>query len=562
MVGVAVAPALGQDLAPQKLYDQANQQFWDGEYERARSSFTKLIENYSDHNTYWDARFGLGRTVLKLGELREARKHFRATRRQHPDKSVRGDALFSLVEVAILLDKTIRAKQLLQTFMDVYPNHVLRPTAKKQLELLNQVDRSQMRARGSAGKEPTQETRPAPSPEQPSEEKPAKTSQQQPDTEPARKTDPVSKQTTDTSRASPQIRGQQTPEQTESSRQSSPSPDKSTQETMSEKSPSPESQTERRISPFQGGVESFIANQPAAGSTRGQSTTEQKKKRTDGAKSTQRGKSPSGSEQAGENQGADRTDESKSKQSGSTEQERRIGPTEVTKSSESPTDNEKTPEQSNQKSGETTPEESVAKNQSKSSEKSPDPSTGDQSNEGMKSNEVSSNGTQSRASKQSPEPPEVTTQKARKLYENGDLGQARKTISSVLQQEVPGAGAYVLAAEIARKSGESSDAILNHLNQAINSSDDPPAKLHLWKADILLEQDRLQEALASLKPVNAEGLSREDPVQASRYYYLRGAVSMEVGNPDQAFFHFMDAVRAAPSSEWANKARTTIDKQL
>lgn len=124
---------------PAELYQTASQQFWNGNYTQSLKTYRRIVENHPDHDLYWDAQFGVARSLFESGKMTPAAAVFRKVQRNHPEKNVRGDALFSLVEIAVLQDKIIKARNLLRTFLDVYDNHPIHPTAKKQLSLLERT---------------------------------------------------------------------------------------------------------------------------------------------------------------------------------------------------------------------------------------------------------------------------------------------------------------------------------------------------------------------------------------------------------------------------------------
>lgn len=138
LVTVSLTPATGAER-PEKLYQTASQQFWNGRYNEALVTYRNIVRAYPEHDLYWDAKFGEARSLYKLGRLNRADDVFRKVQQRHPEKAVRGDALFSIVEIAILQDDIIRARNLLETFLDVYSDHPIREAARKQLSLLKQT---------------------------------------------------------------------------------------------------------------------------------------------------------------------------------------------------------------------------------------------------------------------------------------------------------------------------------------------------------------------------------------------------------------------------------------
>jgi tetratricopeptide (TPR) repeat protein len=106
------------------------------------------------------------------------------------------------------------------------------------------------------------------------------------------------------------------------------------------------------------------------------------------------------------------------------------------------------------------------------------------------------------------------------------------------------------------------DRSLEYVNKAIESHDNPPQEYHLLRTELLLSEGRYEKAKEALDPVDPDQFDDEKTNDKARYYYTRGKVALRLENDDQAFFHFMDAVRSAPSSEWARQARETIEERL
>ncbi|MFB6345830.1 MAG: tetratricopeptide repeat protein [bacterium] len=135
---ITLSPALAEKK-PSEVFHAASQAFWNGEFQRSLKHYRSIVENHPDHKLYWDARFGMAKSFYEMGKLNKARKIFEDVQYEHPDKAVRGDALFSLVEISILQDEIVHARNLLQTFLDVYTDHPIRSAAKQQLKLLEEA---------------------------------------------------------------------------------------------------------------------------------------------------------------------------------------------------------------------------------------------------------------------------------------------------------------------------------------------------------------------------------------------------------------------------------------
>lgn len=484
------APA--QELSAESLHNQAYNQFWDGEYKRAESTFRTITERFPDSSVYWDARYGLARSLNKQGKLEPAARHFREVRRNHPEKSVRGDALFGQVEVAILRDKTIRAEQLLRTFLTVFSDHVLEPTAREQLELLEEIDRSGDRS-GTSTSSPEANARSDGPPEQP-RLKPSGDG----DTRARDLIEPEPSQGTTSDTASAETPGmrRETPEETGPS------------DTSGTPGETP-SQTDR-ISPF--------------------------------------GPVPAGTEPPGnvdtEPESPDRSEDPASKTSGGTGL---IGPEDLAGTSSEPVDRDTPPERTD-----TAPE--VA------SGDSPDTPTG------VESDTSGTTGDDRAPEEAEQSPREETTadrlKRVRSLAEEGSVNEARALIDTVLESGEPGPEAYFLGARVYAREPARTDKVLDYVNRALRGRSDPPARYHFLKTESLLDSDRNQEALASLNNVDPESLGENETEVRARYYYLMGTISLRLDQSDEAFFHFMDAVRAAPSSRWAEQSRQIIQDRL
>ncbi|MFB6355961.1 MAG: tetratricopeptide repeat protein [bacterium] len=140
LLGIFLCPVTvyGADT-PKKLYNQADDYFSSGQYEKAEKAYRRFMSNFPTHSRYWDATYGLARTYQRLGNLMEANEQFRAVFKNHPDERIQGDALFHQIEIAIMKDNRSRAKRLLETFISTYPDHPLRSTAEKQLKLISKI---------------------------------------------------------------------------------------------------------------------------------------------------------------------------------------------------------------------------------------------------------------------------------------------------------------------------------------------------------------------------------------------------------------------------------------
>lgn len=470
MILVVAGGGVAADLSPERLYDQANQQFWDGEYQRAESTYRTLLKEYPDSDFYLDARYGLGRTLYKQGKMEDSLDHFQAVRRNHPESSVRGDALFSLAEVAILRNRTIRARELLRTFLDLFPDHVLEPTAREQLTLLEDTAEPEPEARGQSGNQSVPQadetTGSAPGPQL--------KSRSGGETEVREVLDPLQKSDSPTQGSLSDT--ESIPSDTESA---------GTEASGNQTGPAPSG---NRISP----VDTSGPDTGSSGkSTRGSTTPE--------------AVPPSDT----------------SPESGSDTRSRETRDTAPVNDTEPSSP----PEGDTRTAGSTDVEESPAKPQ--------------------------------------PDPRSERLDRVRKLYREGKVDQARERFTSDLLTEAASPEDYFLAARIMNEEGIGDvDRSLDYVNQALQLHDDPPASYVLFKADLLLSHDQHSEAQTVLSSIDPENFTGEKNEQKARYYYLKGKISLRLEQPDEAFFHFMDAVRAAPSSRWARQARETIEDRL
>lgn len=472
--------ALAAELSPEKLYERANQQFWDGEYQRAESTFGTLLETFPDSELYWDARYGMGRTLYKQGRMDESVSHFQAVRRNHTESSVRGDALFSLAEVAILRNRTIRARELLRTFLDLFPDHVLEPTVRKQLNLLGDPSETPpttatktSKAKDKAGKK------------QPRNPRPRLKSRSTGETEARQVLDPMSKNDT-------------SPESPSADTQPSIHEDTDTEPTETKST----SKRSKRISPI---------DEPGAdtGPT-GESTSDTPKRTMDTTADTPADKSVSSG-----TSGAKLRNDS--------------------------TDTNRTPDEVDSMSPDTNGASESDTQLREEDAPATEPRQGkDQYTESLERRAMD---------------------RIRTFYQDGKMARAREEFETDFLNEQSTPEDYYLAARLMDTDGNR-DRSLKYINEAIDSHDNPPSQYHLLKAELLVSEGEPKVARSSLDSVDPEQFGDEEANDRARYYYLRGTISLELENDDEAFFHFMDAVRSAPSSRWAKEARETIENRL
>ena len=111
--------------APRELFQEANSNYWENNYESAAESFREFTERFPDHDLFPDAQFGLGQAYFELDRLEEAALLFQQVEEDHPDPGVRGDALYGQIQVALLEDEPGRALKLMENFESEYPDHSL-----------------------------------------------------------------------------------------------------------------------------------------------------------------------------------------------------------------------------------------------------------------------------------------------------------------------------------------------------------------------------------------------------------------------------------------------------
>lgn len=513
---------LAQELTPKKLYNQASNQFWDGKYEQSEASFRQIIKRFPGNSIKWDARFGLGRSLFKQGRIDDAAKHYRSVSRNHPDKSVRGDALFSLAEVSILQDRTVQARTFLRTFIDVYPDHVLKPTASEQLDLLKgeNVDRDKSRAekrsnlsRGSSSSDTAEESVDGPRLQLAEESREGEEildeSKKTQGPELGSDTNVMSKDPAQ--------------EEMEEQEESSDSKKRSQRDTES---------MNRRVNPFQSD----------------QSDTSSQTK-SDTVRKLIKPELP---DKSNGNNGSDQTSGQSSRQpKESGEESDQIGRSGTSFQVE---DVEKDSLKNNKK------EESSAGK----SENEPDAESS--SNRASQDQSVSNESKGQRPSDMDEESPseksssnEANLQRARVLYERGETQRAQSVLDSILESGQSSGEAYFLAARINQSQPDSTEAALDNINQAIMTQEDPPPEYRLLKASLLNDQRLFEESRKTLAKVNPEGFTNKNKELKSRYYYLMGNAIKGSGDSEEAFFHFMDSIRVSPSSSWAQKSRRRIN---
>jgi tetratricopeptide (TPR) repeat protein len=487
---------------------------------------------------YWDARFGLAKSYYEQGELGSARDHFRAVRQEHPNKFVRGDALFSLAEIAILMNRTIRAERFLETFIEVFPEHVLIPTAKKQLRVLKEVDRATPPANlpgvrnGSRGSSGTSD----------SPENPRLKSAESPKKSPRSIIDPLKSDSSDTSSENkkkdksttikPSIKMDRPDTGTTKSQLRTPN-----------STTSASTQSRGRISPFAGADDMGLGADTPTDST--------EPKRTSGTH-----RSPDTFSKSGPQSPPDRAPKTSLTDT--------KVPSKPNLDSDVSTRKEK---QSDTKSAVTTSGETPVEQEDTSVKTSRTGTSGTTGKTGKKQSPIGQGDSSDPVSKtQSENGGKVidssgkTLKRARKFFEQGKYTQAEKLVDSLLVDNPASPEPYRLAAEITQQQGGSSEEVLSYLNQALERVDGTSIPLNLMKAKVLIEKNRYKQALSSLNRLDPSGMT--DPKRKAHYHYLRGTIALERGNSDESFFDFMDAVRAAPSSEWADRARTTINTSL
>ncbi len=469
LLGLFGASVYGQEVSPKSLFNQANQQYWNGRYNQAESSYRKIVNRFSGQPIYWNARLGLAKSLYKQEKLEPARKHLRAVWRNHPKKSVRAEVLFSMAEVAISMNRTAQATQLLKTFLNLFADHVLVPTVRKQLKLLK-------KAKGASPPRRTTRMGSNTNRDETADEAPQNPRLKAPDTA-ARKWQSI---------INPLKSYETGSTEDKNYKQATASGNSPAKDNLSKtKSPTP---NPKRINPL------WDKTQPLTSGDRVSSETNQK---TSSRKNGKRTKS-------------DKSYNSRKNIS-------------VKGKAESPPK-----DTSAVSSGKKSESETAA------SDREIDYALNDKDRT-------------------------LVLNQSRKLYEKGQYEEAKWLIDSILILDSSVPGPYLLASKIYRKGSGSEKKVLSYLNKAIKLAGEPSAAMLLMKSDVLVDRGRFQEARTVLKRLNPSDLSESK--QQSRYHYLRGKIALELNNDDEAFFYFMDAVRAS-SSQWAKRAQSAIHEKL
>ncbi len=108
-----------------ELYREAESSYWEGDFSRAKELYSEVIDLASESEIVNDARLGLARAISRLGELEKAEGYFEQVKLEHPNRDVRGDAIFGLLEIAIITGQQDRAKDYYAEFIESHSDHML-----------------------------------------------------------------------------------------------------------------------------------------------------------------------------------------------------------------------------------------------------------------------------------------------------------------------------------------------------------------------------------------------------------------------------------------------------
>jgi TolA-binding protein len=143
---LVVFPSIAQESGGgNELYQRASSAFQRGNYSRSLELYQRFTNQYPNHSQFWDAKFGIAQSHFKLNHFRKANRMFSSVRKNHSNQTIRGDALFGQIQVAILEDNVALARALSNTFLDIHDEHILRSSVKRQLEMLEDMTPSEDR---------------------------------------------------------------------------------------------------------------------------------------------------------------------------------------------------------------------------------------------------------------------------------------------------------------------------------------------------------------------------------------------------------------------------------
>ena len=148
-------------------------------------------------------------------------------------------------------------------------------------------------------------------------------------------------------------------------------------------------------------------------------------------------------------------------------------------------------------------------------------------------------------------------EQADQRMEEGQYSRARALNQKILRRS-PQPRDYVRAAKIAENLGESEDTVNQAYRQGLQQSEEPPISEVINYAQWLLDVERFSELDRVLNEYQSDVKERGQDEQQARWALLRGQFQVRRGQEDAAFFQFMEAIRLAPNSDTARRARSIV----
>lgn len=129
------APQTG-DPQQQAAYEAAADQYRNGRYKEAASSFATFVQSYPDSDQVTDAQFYLGSSQYASKDFKNSIQTMQALVKNRPDDARAPDALLVVAADQIELNDMKGAKASLQRIIKDYPKSSAAETAKSRLKLL------------------------------------------------------------------------------------------------------------------------------------------------------------------------------------------------------------------------------------------------------------------------------------------------------------------------------------------------------------------------------------------------------------------------------------------
>lgn len=124
------------DPQQQAAYQAAADQYRNGRYKEAASSFATFVQSYPDSNLVTDAQFYLGSSQYASKDFKNSIQTMQALVKDHPGDARAPDALLVVAANQIELNDLKSAKASLQRITKDYPQSSAAETAKSRLKLL------------------------------------------------------------------------------------------------------------------------------------------------------------------------------------------------------------------------------------------------------------------------------------------------------------------------------------------------------------------------------------------------------------------------------------------